>query len=90
MAAPAVVVVWNSRRSGTDAFRLKNVTFSDDLSHPGVHHTSLALALTRYSENEWTGSACAASNHKIRKYKKTAGQAVDDPYGSSHPPRRYP
>ena len=40
MAAPAVVVASNSRLSGTDALRLKNVTFSDDLSHPGVHHTA--------------------------------------------------
>ena len=38
MAAPAVVVVWNSRLSGTDAKPLKNVTFSEDLSDPGVHH----------------------------------------------------
>ena len=40
MAAPAVVVVWNSRLSGTDAKPLKNVTFSEDLSDPGVHHTN--------------------------------------------------
>ena len=42
MAAPAVVVVWNSRLSGTDAKPLKNVTFSEDLSDPGVHHTPRA------------------------------------------------
>ena len=40
MAAPAVVEVSNSRLSGTDAKPLKNVTFSEDLSDPGVHQTS--------------------------------------------------
>ena len=39
VAAPAVVVVSNSRLSGTDAKPLKNVTFSEELSDPGVHHT---------------------------------------------------
>jgi hypothetical protein len=29
-----------SRLSGTDALPLKIVTFSEDLPHPGVHHTS--------------------------------------------------
>ena len=37
--APAVVVVSNSRLSGTDAFRLKMVTNKTNLSDPGVHHT---------------------------------------------------
>ena len=41
MAAPAVVVVWNSRLSGTDAKPLKNVTFSEDLPHLRLHHTSM-------------------------------------------------
>ena len=41
MAAPAVIVVSNSRLSGTDAKPLKIVTFSEDLSHPGVHHTTV-------------------------------------------------
>ena len=44
MAAPAVVVVSNSRLSGTDAKPLKNVTFSEDLSDPGVHHTPQTFA----------------------------------------------
>ena len=48
MAAPAVVVVWNSRLSGTDAFRLRNdVTFSDDLPHLRVHQTfGLSVSLS--------------------------------------------
>ena len=45
MAAPAVVVASNSRLSGTDAFRLRNVTFSDDLPDPGVHHTDPGFRL---------------------------------------------
>ena len=43
MAAVSVGPSLNSRLSGTDAFRLKNVTFSVDLSDPGVHQTPSAL-----------------------------------------------
>ena len=39
MAAVSVGPSLNSRLSGTDAFRLRNVTFSDDLPHLRVHHT---------------------------------------------------
>jgi len=39
MAAESAGASSNSRLSGTDAKPLKIVTFSEDLSHPGVHHT---------------------------------------------------
>ena len=39
MAAVSVGPSLNSRLSGTDALRLKNVTFSEDLPHLRLHHT---------------------------------------------------
>ena len=39
MASVSVGPSLRSRDSGTDAFRHRNVTFSDDLPDPGVHHT---------------------------------------------------
>ena len=44
MASVSVGPSLNSRLSGTDAKPLKIVTFSEDLSHPGVHHTAASRA----------------------------------------------
>ena len=62
MAAPAVVEVSNSRLSGTDAKPLQNVTFSEDLSDPGVHQTSTKMTPIR--RGGWGGRVNSVSGNR--------------------------